>query len=489
MVAKKPNIVYILADDLGYGDVSSLNKGCSFATTHFDRLAMEGMCFTDAHATSAVCTPSRYSIITGRYNWRSNLKSYVLGGFSPPLIDENRKTVAQLLKKGGYSTHAVGKWHLGMDMPKGEGFTEAEEFGDSHPLDYAKPIKHGPTSVGFDTYYGISGSLDMPPYVYIKDDRFTAVPTKTTKGSGKGFWREGLTADDFVHEEVLDHLTDKALAVITENKDHPFFLYFALPAPHTPILPHPKFRGTSKTNAYGDFVLHCDDVVGRVLDTLRQSGIDDNTLVIFTSDNGCSPMADFAELAQFGHNPSYHFRGMKSDIFEGGHRVPLLMRWPLAIKPNSVCDRLACLSDFYATTADMLGLALADDEAVDSVSLLPLMQDAHHPEVRSSLVHQSIDGSLSLRRGEYKLEMCKGSGGWSYPIPHSKEEQALPSVQLYNLEQDVAETVNIEAEHPRLVEAMREELAFIIREGRSTAGQRQPNDGVSVWETIGWLSD
>ncbi len=160
---KKPNIVYILADDLGYGDVSSLNPDCPFVTSHFDRLAQQGMCFTDAHATSAVCTPSRYSIITGRYNWRSQLKSYVLGGFSPPLIDENRKTVAQLLKRGGYATHAVGKWHLGMDLPKQEGFVEASEFGDSHPIDYTKPIKGGPISVGFDSYYGISGSLDMPP--------------------------------------------------------------------------------------------------------------------------------------------------------------------------------------------------------------------------------------------------------------------------------------------------------------------------------------
>jgi len=488
-VRKKPNIVYILADDLGYGDVSSLNPGCPFTTTNFDCLAEEGMSFTDAHATSAVCTPSRYSIITGRYNWRSKLKSYVLGGFSPPLIDNNRKTVAQLLRKGGYATHMVGKWHLGMTLPKGEGFVEAQEFGDSYPIDYTKPIENGPTSVGFDSYYGISGSLDMPPYVYIKDDRFTAVPTRTTKGSGKGFWREGLTADDFVHEEVLDHLTDKALEVIRENKDNPFFLYFALPAPHTPILPHPKFRGASNTNAYGDFVLHCDDVVGRVLDALKENGIDEHTLVILTSDNGCSPMADFAELAQFGHNPSYHFRGMKSDIFEGGHRVPLLMRWPDAIKPNTVCNTLVCLSDFYATIADILNLALAEDEAVDSVSLLPLLQDCSHSEVRSSLVHQSLDGSLSLRKGKYKLEMCKGSGGWSSPVPHSKEELGLPSIQLYDLQTDVAETMNIASEHPQLVEAMKEELTAIVQAGRSTPGPVQHNDGVSVWETVAWLAN
>ena len=329
----------------------------------------------------------------------------------------------------------------------------------------------------------------MPPYVYIKDDMFTAVPTRITRGTGKGFWREGLTADDFVHEEVLDHLTDKALEVIRENRQRPFFLYFALPAPHTPILPHPRFRGKSNTNAYGDFVLHCDDVVGRVLDELKENGIDEHTLVIFTSDNGCSPMADFAELARFGHNPSYHFRGMKSDIFEGGHRVPLLMRWPEVIAPHSISNHLVCLSDFYATAADILGFGLAEDEAVDSVSLLPLLSDTTHPEVRDSLVHQSLDGSLSLRKGAYKLEMCKGSGGWSYPSSGSEDAQNLPSVQLYNLECDIAETVNVQAEHPDLVAAMRQELACLVREGRSTSGPRQLNDGVAVWETVAWLDD
>ncbi|MGD9928011.1 MAG: arylsulfatase [Sphaerochaeta sp.] len=486
MEQRKPNIVYILADDLGYGDVSSLNPGCPFATTHFGRLSREGMQCTDAHATSAVCTPSRYSIITGRYNWRSELKSSVLGGFSPPLIDAQRKTIAQMLKERGYSTHAVGKWHLGMELPKQDDFIEQPGFADSHTIDYSKPIKKGPVSVGFDTFYGISGSLDMPPYVYIKDDRFTSIPTKVTKGEGMGYWREGLTADDFIHEEVLDHLTDKAVEVIEKESDHPFFLYFALPAPHTPILPAKEFQGRSKTNDYGDFVLHCDSVVGRILSALDEVGLREDTLVVFTSDNGCSPSADFPALERAGHHPSYHFRGMKADIYEGGHRVPLLIRWPKVIEPGSTCDQLVSLCDFYATLAEYLGVDLAADEAVDSYSMLATLKSPSLP-TRPSLVHQSIDGSLSLRRGPWKLEMCKGSGGWSFPVPGSKDEIQLPSLQLYNLEEDIREQVNVASAYPGIVQEMKGELRAIVEQGRSTAGPRQTNDGVAIWETVSWL--
>jgi arylsulfatase A-like enzyme len=489
MEQTKPNIVYILTDDLGYGDVSSLNPGCPFATIHFDRLAAEGMTFTDAHATSAVCTPSRYSILTGRYNWRSRLKSYVLGGFSSPLIEPGRPTIASMLSKTGHSTHAVGKWHLGMDFAKEEGFVEADEFADSHPVDYTAPIKGGPVDVGFDSFYGISGSLDMPPYVYIENDRCTKVPARLTKGTGKGFWREGLTADDFVHEQVLDHLTDKAIEVIQSPHTKPFFLYLALPAPHTPILPAKRFQGRSHTNAYGDFVLHCDDAVGRILDALDQAGLTGNTLVVLTSDNGCSPMADFAELAMAGHHPSYIFRGMKADIYEGGHRVPYMMRWPGHLPSQVRCDRLVCLSDLYATLAEYLGVALAEGEAVDSVSMLSLFSDPFGEQPRTSLVHQSLDGSLSLRKGRWKLEMCKGSGGWSYPVPGSAEEQALSPIQLYDLASDIKETNNVADVYPQVVAALRSELMQIVSDGRSTPGPKQNNDGVQIWKTVQWLDD
>ncbi len=484
---KKPNIIYILADDMGYGDISANNENCPFETPSLDSLAKHGLRFTDAHASSAVCTPSRYSIITGRYNWRSTLKEGVLGGYSSPLIPEDRTTVASMLKKCGYRTEAIGKWHLGMTFPKLPGFVEQPDFAHSEGIDFTATIGNSPIAVGFDYYYGISGSLDMPPYVYIENDRFTAVPDHVTKGTGMGYWREGLTAPGFVHEEVLDHLTDKVLASITKHKENPFFIYFALPAPHTPILPHPTFRGKSNTNAYGDFVLHCDDVLRRVKEHLEKEGLLDNTLIIFTSDNGCSPMADFAELAEKGHNPSYHFRGMKSDIFEGGHRVPLLLQWPNRLPRNRVCDRLVCLSDLFATLADYLGYAIDPSAAEDSVSNRTLWEDPSSGEVRDTLVHQSIDGSLSIRSGDWKLEMCPGSGGWSPPIPGSDEESLLPSLQLYNLADDIGEHHNVYLDHPAIVQDLKERLRSIVTEGRSTAGPAQENEGLAVWKSVSWL--
>lgn len=270
---RKPNIVYILADDMGYGDVSVLNPNAAFETPNFDAMVQNGVAFTDAHASSAVCTPSRYSILTGRYNWRSHLKSGVIGGFSPPLIEPGRTTVAGLLKEQGYRTAAFGKWHLGMDFAKTTDFVELEGFAQSPGVDYSGPIQNGPNACGFDYFFGISASLDMPPYAYIENDRFTAAPDpgRVARGKGKEFFREGPCAPDFDHEEVLDVLTDRVLDTLEELQGGPFFLYFALPAPHTPIFPAPAFRGKSGTNAYGDFVLHCDDVVGRVRRKLRDS--------------------------------------------------------------------------------------------------------------------------------------------------------------------------------------------------------------------------
>ena len=285
----KPNLIYILADDMGYGDISALNEHCGFTTKYLDQMAERGMCFTDAHATSAVCTPSRYGILTGRYNWRSRLKSHVMGGYSQALIEEGRRTVADFLREDGYRTIMVGKWHLGMNFATEPGFVEQPDFDACDHVDYSGKIERSPIANGFDYFYGISASLDMPPYIYIENDRFTAQPDHITRGSGKGYFREGPTAPGFVHAHVLDELTDKVLEQIEENKDRPFFLYFPMPAPHTPILPAKRFLGKSGTNEYGDFVLHVDDVVGRINQKLCETGLLDNTIVIYTSDNGCSP--------------------------------------------------------------------------------------------------------------------------------------------------------------------------------------------------------
>ena len=318
---RKPNIIYILADDMGYGDISAFNEKCPFTTPNLDLMCERGMRFTDAHATAAVCTPSRYGFLTGRYNWRSVLKSEVIGGYSAPILEEGRTTVASMLQSQGYRTCMVGKWHLGMDFAKTEGFYEKRDFAACDGVDYAGSIKGSPTEHGFDYYYGISGSLDMPPYIYIENNRFTALPDRVTKGTGKKFWREGPTAPDFIHENVLDDFCDKVLEKIEEYREAPFFIYFAMPAPHAPILPAGRFLGKSGTNEYGDFVLHCDDVVGRISRKLEETGLLENTILAYASDNGCSPFVDFQELKAKGHSPSYHFRGAKAGENQGRQRI------------------------------------------------------------------------------------------------------------------------------------------------------------------------
>lgn len=483
-INKKPNLIYILADDMGYGDVSALNEKSAFKTPNFDAMCEGGMAFTDAHSSSAVCTPSRYSILTGRYNWRSRLKSYVLGGYSPPLIEQGRLTLASMLKSHGYQTAMVGKWHLGMQF--GGQYEEAPAFAPPAGVDYTLPITGGPTDHGFEYYFGISASLDMPPYVYIENNRFCEVPTKETENHGKKFWRKGPTADGFRHEEVLPRLTAKAVEKIHQLKNQPFFLYFALPSPHTPILPDENFKGKSGTNEYGDYVLMCDDVVGQIRSTLKELGIQKDTVLIYTSDNGCSPEADFEELAAFGHNPSYVFRGHKADIYEGGHRIPLLVEWPEGVPKGKECNETCCLTDTMATMADLLNISLPDNAAEDSISNLPLWKQPDSGPVRKYTVHQSIDGSLSLRMGYIKLEMCPGSGGWSYPKP-GEEPAGQPVFQMYDLSSDISEQHNIISKHPVLAKKMENDLRNIVFSGRSTPGRPQLNSGDTTWPAVKWL--
>jgi arylsulfatase A-like enzyme len=494
MSDRAPNLIYILADDMGYGDLSCLNPDSRIRTQHLDRLAADGMSFTDAHATSAVCTPSRYSILTGRYNWRSNLKAGVNWGYSPRLVEAGRTTVASYLKERGYTTMCVGKWHLGWTWPRRRDATEADRGNDvdTFDVDYTQAIADGPTTVGFDRFFGISASLDMPPYVYVEDDRVTAVPDRNIDATeGKEFWRAGPIAPDFAHADVLPTLTGKAVSFIDEQAqaDSPFFLYLPLPAPHTPILPTADFRGKSGTNAYGDFCLQVDDVVGQVMAALERHGIADDTILLFTADNGCSPMADFDELAAVGHKPSYVFRGHKADIYEGGHRIPLLVRWPGQITAGAESAETVCLVDLLATMSDILGEVLPDDAGEDSVSNLPVWRGgAVDGSLREATIHHSINGSFSIRAGRWKLEMCPGSGGWSYPRP-GPECEGLSPIQLYDLDVDIGERSNVESEHPDIVETLTDLLTRYVLEGRSTPGAPQSNTGSQLWEQLWWMPD
>ncbi len=472
--AVKPNIVYILADDMGYGDIQYLNKECKISTPNLNRLAQGGMIFMDAHSGSAVCTPTRYGILTGRYCWRTIKKSGVLMGYDKPLIAPERMTVGSFLKKQGYYTGCIGKWHLGMDFARKDSTSQTQ---NETSVDFSKPIANGPVDVGFDYFYGISASLDMPPYVYIENNRFTAVPTEITKEGG----REGLTADGFKAVDVLPTITKKAIEYIEQRgkkaSDQPFFLYFALSAPHTPIVPSKEFIGKSKTTQYGDFCEEVDSTVGQVLDAIERSGRADNTIVIFTSDNGCSPAADFPELAKFGHNPSYIFRGYKADIFEGGHHIPFIVRWPGRVKKASRCDDTICLTDLMATCADILGEKLPDNAGEDSVSILPDLLGTAKGPVREATVHHSINGAFSIRYGKWKLELCPGSGGWSYPKPGKDDTLGMPSVQLYDLSEDIAEKKNVQDKYPDQVKRLTDLLQSYVDRGRSTPGLPQSNEG------------
>ncbi|MGJ8743552.1 sulfatase family protein [Polaribacter sp.] len=488
---KKPNIVYILADDLGYGDVKCFNPNGKIPTPNMDKMAANGIKFTDAHTSSSVCTPTRYGIITGRYNWRTSLKSFVLGGYSKSLIKKERTTVANLLKTQGYSTAYIGKWHLGWDwkiINKGKK-VNLNKLKAKPKVDFTAPIQNGPSTHGFDYSFGFCGSLDMAPYVYVENDKPTQVPTKTTVSvDEKGIWRKGLTSDDFNHTNVLQDLTDRAVNYIKKqaNEKEPFFLYFPLPAPHTPILPTTEFLGKSNTNMYGDFVMQVDDVLRQIRETLKKQGISENTLVVFTSDNGCSPKADFEELAKVNHDPSYLFRGTKSDIFEGGHRVPFIVEWPAKALKNATSNKAICTTDFFATCAELSGYNTKDTEGEDSYSMLPLITGKKDIEIRDYTVHHSVNGSFAIRKGDWKLIICPDSGGWSSPTSNDvkKKKMDFPDLQLYNLKDDIGETKNLIAEFPEKAAELKAALKKIILDGRSTPGAIQKNEGMNGWKQI-----
>ncbi|HXG13199.1 MAG TPA: exo-alpha-sialidase [Gemmataceae bacterium] len=467
----RPNIVYILADDLGYGDVKCFNPEGKIPTPHMDKLAADGMIFTDAHSGSSVCTPTRYGILTGRYSWRSRLQSGVLGGYSPRLIEEGRLTVPALLKQHGYHTACIGKWHLGMDWPLKDGGI-ARDYPDGWKVDYTRPIQNGPNAVGFDYYFGISASLDMPPYIFIENDRTQGVPTVE-----KTWIRKGPAHADFEAINVLPTLTKKAVAYLDERAraGQPFFLYLPLASPHTPIVPTAEWQGKSGLNLYADFVMQTDWSIGQVLQALERNGLAANTLVVLTSDNGCSPQADFKELAARGHHPSYRFRGHKADIYDGGHRIPFIVRWPGKVKPGSVSDQIICLNDLLATCADILGVKLPDDAGEDSVSILPALLGTAKGPLREAVVHHSANGSFAIRQGNWKLALCPGSGGWSFPRPGRDDASKLPPVQLYDLANDIGETNNVQDQHPEVVARLTQLLEKYVADGRSTPGRPQRN--------------
>jgi arylsulfatase A-like enzyme len=487
--ARRPNVVVILADDLGYGDLKCLNPDGKIATPNFDRLSAEGVAFTDAHSGSAVCTPTRYGLLTGRYAWRTPLQNGVLGGLSPRLIEPNRLTLASMLKSAGYRTACIGKWHLGMNWELKPGKSVAqlsiEPREQVFNVEYDRPISNGPTAVGFDYYFGISASLDMVPYVFIENDHVTASPTEDVEfplfeGRGERYCRKGPTAPGFKTEDVLPELTKRAIKFVEDSAadaraGKPFFLYLPLASPHTPIAPSMEWRGKSGLNYYGDFVMQTDESVGQLLAALDRAGLAKDTLVVLTSDNGCSPSADYPELLGKGHNPSYVFRGNKADIFEGGHRVPFLVRWPAGAAGGRRSDQIVCLNDMVATCAEIAGAVLPAEAAEDSYSFLAALSGKSERPLRESIIHHSINGSFAIREGNWKLILARDSGGWSEPRPGTPAATELPDTQLYDLATDIGEKTNVASAHPDVVERLTKLLEKQVAEGRSTPGAKQPN--------------
>ena len=456
-VTTLPNIVYVLCDDLGIGDLNCYNPYSAIAMPNSKRLASQGMRFTDMHSSSAVCTPSRYSILTGRYCWRSRLKKGVLEGDSPNLIEEGRLTVPGLLKKKGYYTAGVGKWHLGL--------------GGGEKTDYTKPLHPGPTDHGFDYYFGIPSSLDFPPYLFFENDRVVEAPTGSTPGSKEPrgvFWRAGKMSPNFKFEQCLPTLTDKAVSIIEERatkNDQPFFLYVPLPSPHTPWVPLEKYRGKSGAGTYGDYVIEVDDMLGRIMDAVTKAGLDKNTLFIFTSDNGSDWKPE--DIDRWGHRANAEWRGEKADIWEAGHRIPFLARWPGKIRPSSVSDQRLSLTDLMATVAGLTDTPLGRDQGEDSFNMLPALLGTTKSPIRPSIIDHSIDGMFCITEGSWKLEEGLGSGGFSAPRTVAYAPNG-PKGQLYNLAEDPHELHNLYLQKPQIVE----HLHALLEQAKSSGHTR-----------------
>lgn len=502
----RPNIIIIYTDDQGYGDVGALNPDAKFRTPNLDKLAHEGVIFTDGHSSDGVCTPSRYSLLTGRYSWRTSLKKGVLSSDGPCLIEKDRMTIASLLKENGYHTAMVGKWHLQMDF-KGS-------LGENR--DWSAPFTEGPVEHGFDYFFGIPASMNFGVLTYLENDRVLDPPVLWTKKKAHEIQRtfrgiqpadyrmtppyetdrpEGKAwlevAPSFNDEEVLETFAAKAVDYINERAGEarngkPFFLYFALTSPHLPHCTHPDFQGRSECGNYGDFMEETDYRVGQVMDALSKNGLEENTLVIFSADNGAETNYAY-QRDTYGHYSCMNFKGGKRDIYEGGHRVPFLMRWPAHIEAGRIVDIPVCQTDCFATIAEIIGAALPDDAGEDSYSLYPaLLGEGYEMDIRGPVIHHSASGHFAIRQGDWKLNMFRGSGGSLQPRLLEPEEGEAP-YELYNLEDDPGETRNLYFEHPEMVEQLTREISRIVIDGRSTPGSPQEYENGN-WKQITWMS-
>ena len=452
--AEQPNIVLVMADDMGYGDPGCFNSQSKIPTPHINRLARQGLRFTDAHAPASVCVPTRYGLLTGRYPFRSQRSER-----TESRIEPGRLTLGGMLQGRGYQTMCVGKWHQGF-------------AGGKTRKDYSQPIRQGPVERGFHSFFGIPASLDIPPYYWIRDDHCVTPPTARAKDNfSKGwtkiqgaFWRAGPVPPDFRFEDVLPMVGTAAVDFLSKNttaqSKRPFFLYVALPAPHTPWLPARKYRGKSGASMYGEFVMMVDEVVGQIVDAIGGDRSGRKTLLVFTSDNG--PVWYPHDVEKFGHSAVGPLRGMKGDAWEGGHRMPFIVRWPGRVPAGSVSRHLICHTDLMATFAAVSGAPLPKNAGEDSLNQLAVLKKPSRSKpVRTTLVTRSSGRVLAVRDGAWKMIPRLGSGGFSKPR-RVKPRPGGPSVQLYNLETDIGEMQNLAAKHPEIVERMKQVSATIV---------------------------
>jgi len=476
----RPNVIVIYTDDQGYGDASCLNPASKFSTPNIDRLANEGMIFTDGHCSDTVCTPSRYGLLTGRYAWRTRLQRGVMNAEGECLIEDGRMTLASLLRDNGYATGMVGKWHLGMDFP-----------GTQGERDWSKPVKDMPLDKGFDYFWGIPASMNYGVLAWFEGRYAKTPPVQWTKKKPNKLALSdyrirppyatekapGLmeTASDFVDSECLTRFTDKAIEWVelqapNAREGKPFFLYLPYTSPHKPVIPIEKFRGKSEAGAYGDFMIETDWHVGRLLDALEEQGLTENTLILFTSDNG--PENTWKQRTKlYEHASNGIYREGKRSIYEGGHRVPFIVRWPGVVAPKSRFDGPVCQTDMLATLNEILDKPLPDNAGEDSVSFLHVLKGSHTEKARPGLIHHGVNGRFAIRSGKWKLIMAHGTGA---------------KMELYDVIADPSEKKNVIDAHSDVKKRLTAEITAIVENGRTTPGEPQKNF-VPWWPDVSWI--
>ena len=483
-----PNILFILADDLGYGDVGCYNPESKVPTPHLDQLAREGMRFTDAHSPSTVCTPTRYSILTGRMAFRTGMKGVFVGAKGPCLIEPDRLTLPQMLKNQGYNTACFGKWHVGMSFFDQQG-NQIEDGGIEgvKQIDYTRPIPDGPIHRGFDQFYGtVSCPTTDWLYAYVDGDRIPLPPTQLLDRDllpdhpYSHDCRPGMVAENFNHEEVDLVFLEKSISFLEEqveqHPDKPFFLYHSMQAVHLPSFAANAFKGKTNAGPHGDFIFEMDYIVGELLRTLERLGIAENTLVMFASDNGPEVPTVLDMRSTYQHDGARPWRGVKRDQWEGGHRTPFIVRWPGKVPVNTTSDQLISLTDVMATCAEIVGAELPNDAAEDSYNMLPVLLGAQGAKpIRPYMLEQTISLAMSIREGHWKYLDHQGSGGnnydrggeWGMNLYKIVDTDPGAPGQLYNLEEDPGETINLYSQYPERVSAMQAKLEALKREGRS----------------------